>query len=642
MRRSLRKTRLQLETLEDRCVLSSYSMVDLGGFSPSAINGAAQLVGFVGNTSSQSDFPTGQAVLWQNGKLLNLGTLGGSSSAAYGLNDGGQIVGTSTAPSGAYQAFLRDSGGMHNLGLAGSATAAYGINASAQVVGTIGLNTYTPHTFLWDSAHGLQDLGTVAGYPATGSQARAINRTGQIVGWVEERNAGGMGVYYSSMNGYVLDSTTGTVRGLRALPGYVASQATGINDAGQVIGTCGGFIGMPHFNLYSPREGFLWQDGVMTDLGMPSASGINDLGQVVGGKYLWQNGTLTDLNTLIDPASGWVITSTSDINDNGQIVGQGTLDGQGHCFLMDPVDPSGTASFSVNGFASPTTAGATGSFTTTALDSSGAPATGYTGTVYFTSSDPQASLPSAYTFTMADAGVHTFSATLKTAGTQSITVTDAAHGTSGTQDGITVQPAALSKLAVAGFPSSITAGVAGYLTVRAQDAYGNTVSSYVGTVSFSSSDAKAVLPANYTFTVDDTGVHSFGATLKTAGTQSIMAADIAMAGLAGADAGLQVNPAAASRLAISGPATVTAGAAFSITVTAYDAYGNVATGYLGTVAFKSSNTSAILPATYTFTTTDKGVHTFTGLKLKKKGTQTITITDTLNALLTATLSISVN
>jgi probable HAF family extracellular repeat protein len=444
------------------------------------------------------------------------------------------------------------------------------------------------------------------------------------------------------MNGYVLDSTTGTVRGLGALPGYGASQATGINDAGQVIGTSGGFIGMPHFNLYSPSEAFLWQDGVLTDLGMPSASGINDLGQVVGGKYLWQNGTLTDLNTLIDPASGWVITSTSDINDDGQIVGQGTLNGQSHCFLMDPVDPSGTASFSVSGFSSPTTAGTTGSFTATALDSSGAPATGYTSTVYFTSSDPQAGLPSAYTFTTADAGVHTFSATLKTAGTQSITVTDAAHGTSGTQGGITVQPAALSKLAVAGFPSTITAGVAGYLTVTAQDPYGNTVSSYAGTVSFSSSDVKAILPANYTFTVDDNGVHSFGATLKTAGTQSITANDTLIGSLAGTDGGIQIGPAAASRLAITGPASVTAGAGFSITVTAYDAYGNVATGYLGTVTFKSSSASAILPANYTFTTTDKGVHTFTGLKLKKKGTQTITITDTLNALLTATLSISVN
>ena len=60
----------------------------------------------------------------------------------------------------------------------------------------------------------------------------------------------------------------------------------------------------------------------------------------------------------------------------------------------------------------------------TAKDSSGNTATGYTGTVHFTSSDSQGVLPSDYTFVSADNGVHVFSATLKTVGTQSITATD--------------------------------------------------------------------------------------------------------------------------------------------------------------------------------------------------------------------------
>ena len=51
-----------------------------------------------------------------------------------------------------------------------------------------------------------------------------------------------------------------------------------------------------------------------------------------------------------------------------------------------------------------------GSFTVTAQDAYGNRATGYTGTVHFTSSDAQASLPVDYTFTAADAGMHTFSA----------------------------------------------------------------------------------------------------------------------------------------------------------------------------------------------------------------------------------------
>src|SRR6185437_11915762 len=82
-------------------------------------------------------------------------------------------------------------------------------------------------------------------------------------------------------------------------------------------------------------------------------------------------------------------------------------------------------SFVVTGFPA-TTAGAAQSFTVTVKDAFGNFATGYTGTVAFGSSDVQAGLPASYTFTAADAGVHTFTATLKTAGTQSVTVKDAA------------------------------------------------------------------------------------------------------------------------------------------------------------------------------------------------------------------------
>ena len=57
--------------------------------------------------------------------------------------------------------------------------------------------------------------------------------------------------------------------------------------------------------------------------------------------------------------------------------------------------------------------------------------------------------------------------------------------------------------------------------------------------------------------------------------------------------------------------------------------------------FKSSDGTATLPAKYTFTAADQGVHTFTGLKLKKKGTQTITVIDTLNSTITGSLFVSV-
>src|SRR5262249_60521183 len=104
----------------------------------------------------------------------------------------------------------------------------------------------------------------------------------------------------------------------------------------------------------------------------------------------------------------------------------------------------------------PHTAGGARPFPVRARDPYGNPATGYAGTVTFTSSDPQAAMPADYTFTSADNGVHTFTATLKTAGTQSLTATDDG-GLSGSQSGIVVNPAAAVILVVAGYPSPGTA-----------------------------------------------------------------------------------------------------------------------------------------------------------------------------------------
>src|SRR5207248_4435518 len=137
----------------------------------------------------------------------------------------------------------------------------------------------------------------------------------------------------------------------------------------------------------------------------------------------------------------------------------------------------------------------------------------YTGTVTFSSTDTKAILPANYTFTSADAGVHTFSATLKVAGSQSLTATDTVTNTMvGSETGITVNPAAANHLVVSRFPSKTTAGLAQSFRVTVQDQYGNTATSYTGTVAFSSSDSQANLPANYTFTATDAGIHTFSST----------------------------------------------------------------------------------------------------------------------------------
>jgi hypothetical protein len=87
------------------------------------------------------------------------------------------------------------------------------------------------------------------------------------------------------------------------------------------------------------------------------------------------------------------------------------------------------------------TASVANTFSVTAEDASGNVATGYLGTVHFTSSDPQVALPADYTFLATDAGRHTFSVTLNTAGTQSLNATDTnSANITGTQSRIKVTP----------------------------------------------------------------------------------------------------------------------------------------------------------------------------------------------------------
>ena len=177
--------------------------------------------------------------------------------------------------------------------------------------------------------------------------------------------------------------------------------------------------------------------------------------------------------------------------------------------------------------------------------------------MHFRSTDWTATLPPNYTF----------KATLKTAGTQSLTATDtAAASLTATQGNITVNPAAASKFLLSA-PSSATAGTSFSLTVTAEDAYGNVATGYTGTVHFTSSDGQAALPADYTFTPGDGGVHTFTVTLKTAGSQTVTATDTASSSITG-QASLTVNPAAASTMTVAGfPSPTTAGVSHTFTVT---------------------------------------------------------------------------
>jgi hypothetical protein len=102
-------------------------------------------------------------------------------------------------------------------------------------------------------------------------------------------------------------------------------------------------------------------------------------------------------------------------------------------------------------------------------------------------------------------------------------------------------------------------------------------------------------------------------------------------------------PGTAAFFAVAAPASVSAGTPFDITVTAVDPYGNKAVNYQGTVTFSTSDTDPgiVLPADYTFTAADAGVHTFPGgTTLITPGNQTITATDTASGM-TRTVTVTV-
>ena len=132
-----------------------------------------------------------------------------------------------------------------------------------------------------------------------------------------------------------------------------------------------------------------------------------------------------------------------------------------------------------------------------------------------------------YTFTYADAGVHTFNFTLKTVGQQNIGWVDISNTNLGyLTPPITVTPAAVASLSVSDY-SPEAAGYTYGAMVLARDAYGNLATNFTGTVHLSSSDPAAVLPADYTFKASDGGVQSLPVTFGTAGNQTLTVTDTA-------------------------------------------------------------------------------------------------------------------
>jgi uncharacterized delta-60 repeat protein len=236
------------------------------------------------------------------------------------------------------------------------------------------------------------------------------------------------------------------------------------------------------------------------------------------------------------------------------------------------------------------------------------------------------------TFTLANHGVVGFAGFgLYVAGVDTIVASGAVSG----QANITVNPAAAVAFVI-NAPAAVTAGQSWNMTVAAVDPYGNIDTNYVGSFQLSIYPEYPNLLVS-TFTPANQGVVGFvGFGLYGAGTDTIVAA-----GDLYGQASITVNPDMAAFLVLNGPSNATAGTPFTVTVIALDAYGNVATGYLGTVTFTCNDAAATLPIDYPFQPGDQGTQNFQVTLGTPGMTWTVMVTDTVNYSLTASLSVTV-
>jgi probable HAF family extracellular repeat protein len=283
-----------------------------------SINDRGQAVGAAMNTNPDPDgfglaivfegniIPGNQwhAVLWQNGTIQDLGTLGeGLDSDAFFVNQQGQVAGISYTDSIVHpengrgtptQApFFWENGQMTNVGtLGGAFGVANGLNNRGQVVGSsnVTMDGSLDHAFLWDRGS-LHDLGTFGG---DFSNAFWIDDSGEVVGGAT--TPGNLTLRAARWK-------NGHITNLGSLNGDVCSYASSSNSKGQIIG-----------------------NSIPCDTDGPSLP------------FLWENGgPMVDLNTLIPPGSGVVLNEGVSINEKGEIVASATLDnGDVHSFPLIP------------------------------------------------------------------------------------------------------------------------------------------------------------------------------------------------------------------------------------------------------------------------------------------------------------------
>lgn len=289
-------------------------------------------------------------------RVTDLGTLGGTTSLAYGVNHAGVVDGVATVPDGNQHAFLWHRGHMTDLGtLGGPNSIAYWLNNRNEATITSDTSTNDPlgEDFCGFGTHliclgALWNDGTMTALPTLGgnnSVAFTLNDRGQIVGAAENKaqDSSCPAPQVLDFEAVIWGPKPSKIRRLRPLPGDSVGFALGVNNRGQAVGASGLCSNTPLVPLQVGPHAVLWDNGKPINLGslggsqINTAAAINDRGEVIGGSdlsgdtvihsFLWTKAKgMQDLGTL----SGDAISLGGWINNKTQVVGW-SCDSSGNC-----------------------------------------------------------------------------------------------------------------------------------------------------------------------------------------------------------------------------------------------------------------------------------------------------------------------
>ena len=299
--------------------------------------------GQVTGTSAISGDVANHPFLYTDGKMQDLGTPDGTSGSGFAVNGRGQVTGSFKAGHDSRQhAFIFSGGVMNDLGMQSEVSVGHSINAAGQVAGLSGtLGGTAPHLHAVVFSEGaIRDLGTLgadAGEALDVNEAQGINDRGQVTGFA----IGG-----SNQQVHAFLYTNGSMMDLGTLGG-TSSGGSAVNNRGQVVGTSALMGNMTD-------HAFLYHNGFMEDLGTLGGSSstglaVNSHGVVTGGAstasdiehaFVGSSGKMRDLNDEIGSAASlYTLVEGEAINDKGQIVVNGIINQTSTqaAFLLTPV-----------------------------------------------------------------------------------------------------------------------------------------------------------------------------------------------------------------------------------------------------------------------------------------------------------------